>query len=347
MTGVPIRPAWALALLVTGALAASGCVQTDDPGTLRLGYFPNLTHAQALYGLQTGLFAKALGPEVKVQATKFFDGPTAIGALLTGRVDATYVGPSPTLNALAVAGPGVVVIVAGAASGGARFIVQPDLVLKADGDFAGKTFASPQLGNTQDISLKHYLQSRGQSTTDKGGSVQVINAANPDILALFTRGQVDGAWVPEPWATRLERDGHGVQFLDERSLWPDGQFVTTQLVTTQTYLDRHPGTVRRLLDAHVAATAAVRDGGADVLATINDGIQAATGQRLGDDLLAAAFAKLTFTDDPLAASFLKDAQDARDLGIPSGAIPPVVAMYRLDLLNAARAARGLSAIGTP
>src|SRR5688572_17429069 len=207
-----------IVLLLLAAVAVAGCTSSaGSSDTVRLGYFPNITHAQALYGIETGLFERTLAPDFKLETQHFNAGPSAFEALLTGQLDMTYVGPSPTLNAMAVTGGEVVRILGGTASGGARFIVRPDVVLEEDADFAGKSFASPQLGNTQDVSLKHYLKERGQRTTDQGGSVQVINAANPDILTLFVQGDIDGAWLPEPWATRLETDGGGKEFLDETS----------------------------------------------------------------------------------------------------------------------------------
>ena len=274
------------ALLV--ALALAGCVGAHDSDTVRLGYFPNLTHAQALYGLDTGAYAQALGPDHPLKPIFFTAGPAAMEALLTGQVDLTYVGPSPTLNALVSSSGDQVRVIAGGASGGARFIVTPGLDPNDTQSLAGKTFATPQLGNTQDVSMKNYLAQNGLKTKDHGGSVQVLNAAPSEILTLFSQHRIDGAWVPEPWATRMEKDAGGVQYLDERDLWPSGRFVTTQLVTTQAYIDHHPDVVAAILKAHVAATQALQKGGADTLAHVNGGIKAATGQKLDDQLLASA-----------------------------------------------------------
>jgi NitT/TauT family transport system substrate-binding protein len=340
-------PTLALGFLFSIAIAGAGCMDSGSDDTVRLGYFPNITHAQALYGIETGLFERALAPEYKLQTRHFNAGPSAFEALLTGQLDMTYVGPSPTLNAMAATNGEVVRILSGTASGGARFIVQPDAVLKEDGDFAGKSFASPQLGNTQDVSLKHYLRERGHRTTDQGGSVQVINAANPDILTLFIRDDIDGAWLPEPWATRLELDGHGVELLDERNLWPDGKFVTTHLVTTRTYLEKHPDAVRRVVEAHVEATAAIQAGGAEVLDAINNGIEDATGQRIGDALLEKAFAKVNFTYDPLPDTFYDFADMALDLGLLRAAPPQADVVYRLETLNAVLTERGLPTVAKP
>lgn len=351
----PLRPSRTahahLALLfavVVTAAALAGCTgsQGAEAGVLRLGYFPNLTHAPALYGIETGLFDREMG-DVELKTTWFNAGPTAMEALLTDQIDVTYVGPSPTINAIATSGSGYVKIIAGAASAGARFIVQPNLNFTNDEDYGGKTFASPQLGNTQDVSLRDYLASRGHQTKDRGGDVQIINPANPEILALFTKGDIAGAWVPEPWATRLEVDGGGKELLDERSLWPDGQFVTTHVVTTRAFLRDHPETVKRFLDAHVNATLASQKGDAAVLAAVNAGIKNATGSSLREDLLARAYPEVTFTYDPLATSFVEFADKAEQLGFVRGGLGAPSASYDLEPLNDILKARGLNPVGQP
>src|SRR5918911_1772366 len=181
--------------------------------TLRIGYFPNINHAQAVIGLGNGDFQKALGNNVKVQTTVFNAGPSAIEALLAKRIDVTYVGPNPAINGYVVSDEKDLKIIAGASSGGASFVVRKDAGINSPKDFAGKKFASPQLGNTQDISLRSYLIKNGFKTTDQGGNVAVVPVANSEILTLFLKKQLDGAWVPEPWATRLVKEGNGRIFL--------------------------------------------------------------------------------------------------------------------------------------
>jgi NitT/TauT family transport system substrate-binding protein len=333
-----------LALLAAAALA--GCADTGGEPGLRLGYFPNITHAQALYGIQSGLYAKAVGSH-PFQATQFNAGPTAMEALLTGQVDATYVGPSPVLNALAATGGDTLRIIAGSASGGARLILRAGVQIGGDADLAGKTFASPQLGNTQDVSLKDWVKAHGHTTKDKGGDVNVVNAANPDIVTLFHTRQLDGAWVPEPWATRLVRDEGGREHLDERSLWPGGQFVTTLLVTTKAYLDRHPADARALLEAHIAATAALQGGNATTLQAMNDGLAAAVGKPLAPALLAEALSKLNFTNDPLPATLAAFGDKARGLGLLTKSPPPLSQVVDLGPLNEVLARHGRPGVPTP
>src|SRR5918911_991441 len=209
--------------------------------TLRIGYFPNINHAQPLIGLGDGDFQKALGKNVNVQTTVFNAGPSAIEALLAKKVDVTYVGPNPAVNGYVVSEGKDLKIIAGASSGGASFVVRNDAGINSPKDFAGKKFASPQLGNTQDISLRSYLIKNGFKTTDQDGNVAVVDVANPDILTLFLKKQLDGAWVPEPWATRLVKEGNGRIFVDERDLWPpEGKFVTAHIIVRPEYLRDNP-----------------------------------------------------------------------------------------------------------
>jgi NitT/TauT family transport system substrate-binding protein len=339
------RPA-ASALLVGTLLAATllaGCTGNQAGDGLRLGYFPNVTHAQALYGIQTGLFARQLGPHA-FSSTQFNAGPTAMESLLSGQIDATYVGPGPLLNSLAATGPDVLRVIAGSASGGARFILRADVQVASDQDLGGKTFATPQLGNTQDLSLKDYLRTHGHTTKDRGGDVDVVNAPSADILALFQQGHVDGAWAPEPWATRLEQDAGGHELLDERTLWPDGQFATTLLVTTKRYLDSHGEQVRALLEAHVQATDAVREANATIRQTVNAGIAAATGKQLADGLLATAFTKLNFTDDPLPGTIAGFGAKALGLGLLHGDLPDLARVVDVTLLNEVLARHGQAGV---
>ena len=205
-----IFTAIAIASLVVSAAVLFGYLSSaPSASTLRLGFLPNVTHAQALYGVSTGLYQRALqqalGAEFAIQPQVFNAGPAAIQALLSNHVDLIFVGPSPTLNGLSVA-PGILRVIAGASSGGALFVAQPGLDLSTNDSYSGKKFATPQWGNTQDLALKHYLLNRtGHRTQDQGGDVDVINTPNPQIFTLFKLGQIDGAWVPEPWATRLIR----------------------------------------------------------------------------------------------------------------------------------------------
>jgi NitT/TauT family transport system substrate-binding protein len=328
------------ALLSSVVVLWTYIASTPSDSVLRLGYFPNVTHAQALYGITTGFFQGVLQPDVTLEPLAFNDGSTAITSLLTNRVDMIFVGPSPTLKALAAAGPDYIRIIAGGSSGGAMFVIQPDLTLDTNASFAGKKFASPQYGNTQDLALKHFLFTKGHQTLDRGGDVDVINPANPDILSLFQLHQIDGAWVPEPWASRLVLEAHGKVLVDERSLWPNGRFVTTQIVTTKRYLDAHRLLLSRFLDAEVTMTLRLQNLTFPAMNTINNAIANVTRIRLANATLQAAFGNMNLTYDPIRTSLTTYLAWARELGLLSSGVD-ASRLYDLSLLNEVLMKRGL------
>jgi len=195
--------AFLLALSIAACGRTSAPASSGAPGVIRVGYFPNITHSQALLGLARGDFAKALGPETQIETTTFNAGPSVIEALFANQIDLAYIGPNPAINGYVQSGGEALRIVAGATSGGAAFVVRPDAGIETPDDLHGKTLASLQLGNTQDVALGGYLESNGLKTVEQGGDVEVVNAANPQILDLFRLGQIDGAWVPELWPNYL------------------------------------------------------------------------------------------------------------------------------------------------
>src|SRR6185312_11442085 len=214
------------ALIIAGLIAVPSISQHvysqgEEKKVLRLGYFPNINHAQAVIGIGNGDFQKALGNNIEIKRFVFNAGPSAIEALFAKQIDATYVGPNPAINGYIVSGGKNVKIVAGASSGGAVFVVRNDSGIQSPKDFAGKKFASPQLGNTQDVALRKYLLDNGYQTKEHGGKLEVVPAKNADILTLLLKKQVDGAWVPEPWGERFIKEANSRLFLDERDLWPD------------------------------------------------------------------------------------------------------------------------------
>ena len=243
-------------IALTGALLALLTLTSQAQVTVRAGYFPNITHAQALVGRANGRFEQALGPGAKVEWKTFNAGPSAIEALFAGAVDLIYVGPNPTITGYIRSQGEAVRVVAGSASGGTALVVRSAANIHNVGDFHGKKVASPQLGNTQDIALRAWLLQNNLKSTDKGGDVQVIPLANPDQLTLFQKGQLDASWAPEPWATRLIQEGGAQLFLDERSLWPDHRFVITQIVVRTDFLKQHPDVVKKWL----ARTSTSRNG---------------------------------------------------------------------------------------
>jgi NitT/TauT family transport system substrate-binding protein len=317
LRAVPAAVAAAL-LLLLGACggATPEDVATAGPGPvdLRLGYFPNVTHAPAIVGLQEGLFQEALGDGVALDTTTFNAGTEAVTALFSGALDATYIGPGPAVNAWQQSGGEAIRIIAGAASGGAALVVREGI--EGPEDLVGATIASPSLGNTQDIALRAWLADNGlEADLEGGGEVQVLPQANAQSLETFRSGDIDGAWVPEPWASRLVLEGGGTVLVDERDLWPDGQFVTTHLIVATAFLEEHPDVVADLLRGHVAAVDRIEEDPEAAQVTTNDGIDAAIGERLPDETIAAAWGSLTFTLDPIAGSLEGGAEDAVEAGL--------------------------------
>src|SRR5918993_1398009 len=230
-------------------------IQIGEQNTLRIGYFPNINHAQAVIGLGRGDFQNALGDNVQVTTQIFNAGPSAIEALFANQIDVTYIGPGPTINGYVRSGGEALRVISGSTSGGAVFVVRNDLAINSPQDLANKKFATPELGNTQDIALRNYLLDNGLNTIENGGNVEVLTVKNPDIVTLFVTKQIDGAWVPEPWGETLVKEGGGRIFVDERDLWPpEGKFVTTNIIVRPDYLQNNTDVIKKLLEAHIDVT---------------------------------------------------------------------------------------------
>lgn len=327
-------------LIATLLLSLHAAAQT----TIRVGAFPNITHSQAMVGKANGAFEKAMGPNVKIEWKSFNAGPSAIEALFAGAIDMTYIGPNPTITGYTRSNGEALRVIAGAASGGAALVVRNDSGIQSAADFHKKKVASPQLGNTQDVALRSWLRANGLKTTDKGGDVQVIPLANPDQLTLFVKKELDAAWAPEPWATRLIREGDGRLFLDERTLWPNGQFVCANLIVSSKFLKEHPDLVKNWLRAHVELTDWINAHQADAKKILNAQIQKETGKALPDAVLEEAFGRLQVTYDPLRSSLLTSAKAAFDAGFLGRQMPDLSSLYDLSLLNQVLSEKGKKAI---
>src|SRR4051812_11421559 len=248
------RGAKVLAFGLAGAMAVAACGSSStksggaaksDAVTLHLGYFPNVTHGPAVYGVQSGDFAKDLGSNVTLKPSVFNAGPAATTALLSGAIDASFMGPGPATSSFTKGGAQVV---AGTTSGGA-FLVVDKSITKAS-DLKGKKISDPQLNGTQDIALRWYLKGQGFKTdTNGGGDVHVVPQPNAQILTAFKSGDINGAWVPEPYATRMVKEDGGHVLVDERSLWSGGKYATTLLVVGKSFLKAHPDVVKNLISA--------------------------------------------------------------------------------------------------
>ena len=320
-------------LLVVIALVATACggggSKSGAPVTVRLGYFPNVTHATAIAGVEKGIFARALGPD-HLRTSTFNAGPAAVEALLSGALDAGYVGPNPAINAFVKSHGQAIRIIAGATSGGAALVVKPSITDPSE--LKGQKLASPQLGGTQDVALRYWLSKQGFKTdTEGGGDVSIVPQENSQTLETFKTGAIAGAWVPEPWASRLVDEGGGRVLVDEASLWPGGRFVTTVLLVRTDFLRGHPDAVERLLQGQVEANDYVQQHPADSQRVVNAAIGRLTGKTLKPAVVADAWSHLTFTDDPVATSLHAAADHAVQVGLL--AKPNLVGMFDLTLLD--------------
>jgi NitT/TauT family transport system substrate-binding protein len=301
---------------------------------LRIGYFPNINHAQAVIGLVNCTFQKDLGDNVEVKTFVFNAGPSAMEALFAKQVDVTYVGPNPAINAYVVSQGKDLRIISGASSGGAVFVVRNDSGIQSTKDFANKKFASPQLGNTQDVALRKYLLDNGYKTKENGGNVEVVYAKPSDILTLMLKKEIDGAWVPEPWGERLIKEANARLFLDERDRWPpNGQFVTGHIVARTDYLQNNPDVIKKLLAAHVDETEWINSHKEEAIKAFNVELKKLTGQAIPEDQLRGSLARLELTYDPIKLSLFQSANSAFDIGFLGKTRPDLSGIYDLKLLN--------------
>ena len=332
-------------LLIAGFIVTPQAnAQLTQKKTLRLGYFPNITHAQAVIGVGNGDYQKVLGDNIELKPFTFNAGPSATEALLANQIDATYIGPNPTVNGYVVSQGTADRVISGAASGGAVFVVRNDSGIQSTKVFAGKKFASPQLGNTQDVALRKYLLDKGYKTKDKGGNVEVLPVKIPDILTLFLKKEIDGAWVPEPWGEKLIKEGNGRLFMDERTLWPGGKFVTANIIVNPEYLRNNPDVIKKLLEAHVNETQWINSHKDEALKTFNIDLKKLTGQTIPDDQLKQAFSRLELTYDPLKETLIKSANDAFDVGFLGKTRPDLNGIFDLKILNEVLKEKGLQTI---
>jgi NitT/TauT family transport system substrate-binding protein len=331
-------------LLITGMMVSTSAVgQAATPKlkateaaapVIRIGYFANVTHAPALYAKEKKIFEAALaGTQTKIAWITFNAGPSAIEAFKGKALDLTYIGPNPSIAGYASTRGALIRIVAGSTANGAQLIVKPTINTVAD--LAGKKIASPQLGNTQDVALRGWLAANNFKTTiTGGGDVTVIPTENAQTLTLFQKGEIDGAWVPEPWASRLVLEAGGKVLLDEKDTWPKKQFLTTQIVVGTEFLNKYPKTVEAIVKGHIQSVAAINKSPAVAQEAVQVLIAGATGKRLSDAVIARAWSNLIFTYDPLPDTLVKSAEDAVDAGLLTNlGSRGLVGIYDLRILN--------------
>ena len=354
----------AIALAAIGALLApAAAAQAAKPApkplatapVVRIGYFANLTHAPALVARQEKLFEKYL-PGAKLEFSLFTVGTTEIEALKGGALDIAYVGPGPAVSGYVTTQGTLLNIIAGATTGGAKFVVKPSLIANEGAPtaaeiaaLAGKTIADPGLGGTQDIALRSYLKANNLFKSGQPAA-NVTPLANADTLTLFKQGKIDGAWVPEPWATRLIQEGSAKTFVDEKSLWPQGKFATTVVVASQAFQKKYPGSVQGVLQANEDAISFLKDPANknDAINDVQAELLAGTGKKLSDTVLAIAWPALKYNSDPAVGSVQKNFAAAVDLGqLPGAKLSNLKGVFNFKLLNAIRAKTNQGAVAIP
>ena len=312
-----MKPGRILALLVS--LLAAPLLRAEKI-TLRVGYFPNVTHAQGVVGSHTtrekhGWFEQRLGPDVTIQWYPFNAGPSAMEAIFAGSIDLTYVGPNPALNAYIRSRGDEIRVLAGAAEGGAALVVPGDGRIASAADFRGKKIVTPQLGNTQDVAARAWLVKQKFKVTLTGGDVLVVPTANADQLGLFQQGRLDGAWTVEPWVSRLELEAGGKVFLEQADA------VTTVLVSSVKFLKAHPDLVEKFRAAHVELTAWLNAQPEQAKALVRAGLSAEVRREMSSAIIASAWRRLKFTDQVTPAQFAALVGEAQSVGFLRDAIP--------------------------
>lgn len=316
--------------------------ETSDAQEVTLGYFGNLTHGPALAGVEQGYFEQALG-ETELNTQVFNTGPTTIEAMNSGEVDIAFMGPNPAINSFVQSGGESVTIVAGATSGGAQFIVSNDVA--GPDDLAGRTFATPDFGGTQDVALRVWLQDQGYEVdTGSPDSVSITPMPSGQALQTFRQGTIDGFWGPQPWVTRMTQEEGGQVLVDERDLWPDGRYPTTVLAVRTEFLQQHPQTVEKILTGLEDSVDYLNTADEDqVIETLNTGFENARTEPLDPETIAGSLEAMEWTTDPMESTYATLLEN----GVQAGTTQEASLDGFVDdsLINTVRENRGMDPVG--
>jgi len=347
LVGAAVAGIAALAVGCGSSAGGGGNASSSGPAkevVLRLGFLENITHAPALIGIKDGFFTKNLGKNVTLKLYPFSTGTEEATALLAGQLDAAYVGPNPAINTWQKSNGSLIKVISGVASGGAELVVNKNISTASQ--LKGQKLATPSLGNTQDVALRYWLKNQGLTTTTTGGGDVPVTPVTPNSAAVlqFESGQIAGGWEPAPYDAEMVADG-GHVLVNEASLWPDGKFVTTVLVVTQSFLAQNPAVVSDLLKAQIEANSYIASDKAAAEAAANAELTSLTGKGLKSAVLAASFAQVTFTDDPVESSLIADASHAVSLGLLQP-VSNLKGIFDLGPLNKLLAADGKPTISS-
>lgn len=331
---------WMAVLFVP--VMVSGC-KTAPQDTIRIGFFPNLTHSQAVYGYANGDFERAFGKGTTVKWLSFNAGPSEIEAMFAGEVDIGYIGPTPAINGYEKSG-GDLKIIAGATLNGALLVTREDLKLDSVNSLEGRVIAVPQFGNTQHLCLLNILSNNGIKTVENGGTTQIIESSNPDIKTLMDKGDIDAALVPEPWATRLVEEIHANILLDSDHVWDSGDSCTALIIVDRKFYEQHRDQVAVFLRTHLEITNAINENPEQAMVKINDKIGELTGSKLDETVLVKSFSNLVVTVDPGVSSIDTYMTIFENEGILSG-IKDRDNIYDFSVLNGILKEKSLPEIG--
>ena len=281
---------------------------------IRVAFFPSIGHIIPIVGLEEKIFEKGIGEEKQIETKLFDSGPQVIESIFSGSIDVAYVGPGPIINGFLKSDGKDIKILSGAASGGASFIIQPNSGLESLENFDGKRIASPQISNSQDVSLRHYLESHDLKSVENGGTVFVLNISNPDIYTLFAKGDIDGAWVPEPWATILVQELDGIRLFNEEKLWPNEEFASVLLIVRTEYLENNPETIQKWVESHEKIVTWINSNPEKSKSLFSSFLIDYMGKSLPTKIIDESFSNITITSDPIKNSVIIFAERADSLG---------------------------------
>jgi NitT/TauT family transport system substrate-binding protein len=288
--------------------------ETAHENKIRVAYFPNISHAVPIVGIEKGFFSNQIGNNTVIEPFLFDSGPQVIESIFAGSIDIAYVGPGPAINGFLKSENNNVKILSGAASGGVSFIVHPNSKINSPADFAGKRIAAPQIGNTQDISLRTYLAENGLKPAEKGGSVIVLNTSASDIYILFAKGDIDGAWVPEPTATILVQQLGSTRLFNEVDLWPENRFATVVLIARDDYARENPEIIQKWIEAHQQTVTWINSNKEETKTIFLHFMKNEMGKSLPVKLIDESLSNLEITSDPIIGSIETIAKRADSLG---------------------------------
>ena len=304
-------------IVAIGIIAFVGFTQSsvnDSENNIRVAFFPSVVHAVPIIGMETQTFANNLNADLDIQVKIFDSGPQVIESIFSNSVDIAYVGPGPVINGFLKSDGNDLKILAGAASGGASFVIQKNSGLDLIENYSGKRIAAPQISNTQDVSLRHYLAENGLVTAEKGGDVFVLNIANPDIYTLFAKGDIDGAWVPEPWATMLVEELDGVRLFDENEFWPENQFSSVLLIGRSDYIEKNPEIIKKWINANEKTAQWINNHPDESKKLYNEFLNSYMGRTLPQNIVEKSFSNIIITSETLENSVYTFAERADALG---------------------------------